>query len=201
MLIPTGFAKLPGIESCYNNQTVFGGTVGQLANGLAQLSNCKFLGEAHYNIGQQVPANRGGLINTSYTLKSSNTYNLLYQSTPLSTHLAIIAYYKAGNFGANPYLNFSLRATFSNSYTGAILDYGCRFTEGIDLSHERDNLQEAFTGCELISAPTNTTPEPPRPLYVPAAQRGNLLNVVVETALLLPFSIHIYDILIPEVTV
>jgi len=202
MLIPTGFAKLPSIDSCYNNQLVFGGTVGQLANGLAQLSNCKFLGEAHYHIGQEVPSAIGGATNTNTTLKlSTTTWNLLYQSTPLSTHLAIIAYYKAGNYSFGPYLQFSLRATFANSYTGAVLDYGCKFQAGIDLAHERDNLQEAFTGCELIPAPINTSPEPPRPLFVPLAHRGSLLNVVVESQNLLPYSVHIYDVLIPEVTV
>ena len=205
MLIPSGFAKLPNKESCYNNQIVFGGTVGQLASGLAQLSNCKFLGEAHYHIGQQILPGIGGMINFGYgisgTTKANYTYNLLYQSLPLSSHLAIIIMYRASNFESTTVkIDVELRATFSNSYTGAILDYGMRFEEGVDLDHDRDNLSMAFSGTTLINQPSNTTPEPPRPLFVPSANRGQLLNVKVTTNQLLPATIHIYDILVPEVT-
>ena len=63
MLIPTGYAKLPSVEGCFNNQVLFGGTVSQLASAIAQLSNCKFLGEAHYHVGQEVSSSIGGMIN------------------------------------------------------------------------------------------------------------------------------------------
>ena len=206
MLIPTAFAKLPAQESCHNNQIVFGGTVGQMANALAQLTNCKFLGEAHYHVGQQVLPAIGGMINFGYgisgSITTSNTYNILYQSTALSSHLAVIVQYRASNFEfGNVYLNVSLRDTASNSYTGTILDYGIRFLEGVDLDNTRDALSVAFSGTTQIEAPTNTTPEAPRPLFVPSANRGELLNIVVEANLLLPATIHVYDVLIPEVTV
>jgi len=94
----------------------------------------------------------------------------------------------------------SLRSTASNSYTGTVLDYGIEFEEGLDLQHDQDQLATAFTGSELISAPTNTLPEPVRPLYVPSANRGDLLNVVIETTQMLPITVHIYDLLVPEVT-
>ena len=74
-----------------------------------------------------------------------------------------------------------------------------QFEEGIDLTHSGE-LGVAFTGSEQISAPTNTTPEPPRPLFVPSANRGDLLNVVIQTTQALPVTVHIYDLLIPEVT-
>ena len=80
------------------------------------------------------------------------------------------------------------------------LDYGMRFEEGVDLDHDRDNLSMAFSGTTLIDQPSNTTPEPPRPLFVPSANRGQLLNVKVTTNQLLPATVHIYDILVPEVT-
>lgn len=205
MLIPSGFAKLPKKESCFNNQIVFGGTVGQLASGLSQLSNCKFLGEAHYHIGQQILPGIGGMISFGYgisgTIKANYNYNFLYQSSPLSSHLAIIIFYRASNFESTTVkIDIELRATFSNSYTGAVLDYGIRFEEGVDLDHDRDNLSMAFSGTTLIDQPSNTTPEPPRPLFVPSANRGELLNVKVTTNQLLPATIHIYDILVPEVT-
>ncbi len=206
MLIPTAFAKLPAQESCHNNQIVFGGTVGQMANALAQLTNCKFLGEAHYHVGQQVLPAIGGMINFGYgisgSITTSNTYNILYQSTALSSHLAVIVQYRASNFEfGNVYLRLRLRDTGFNAYTGTVLDYGVNFLEETDLDNTRDTLSTAFTGTTLIDAPTNTTYDPPRPLYVPSANRGQLLNISVQANLLLPATIHVYDILVPEVTV
>ena len=51
MLIPTGYKRLPSEQGCFNNQVLFGGTVSQMASALAQLTHCKFLGQAHYYIG------------------------------------------------------------------------------------------------------------------------------------------------------
>jgi len=138
---------------------------------------------------------------TSGSITTSNTYNILYQSTPLSSHLAVIVQYRASNFEfGNVYLRLRLRDTGFNAYTGTILDYGVTFLEGTDLDNTRDTLSTAFTGTTLIDAPTNTTYDSPRPLYVPSANRGELLNISVQANLLLPATIHVYDILIPEVT-
>jgi len=204
MLIPTGFSKLPSAEGCFNNQILFGGTVAQMASAAAQLTNCKFLGQAHYHVGQEVLGAVGGSISyatdPANATKINRTYNFLYQSTPLSSHLVLIIQYVASHFAATTVkIEAELRATGSNSYTGTVLDYGMRFEEGIDLTHSGE-LGVAFTGSEQISAPTNTTPEPPRPLFVPSANRGDLLNVVIETTQALPVTVHIYDLLIPEVT-
>ena len=205
MLIPTGYAKLPSVEGCFNDQVLFGGTVSQLASAMAQLSNCKFLGEAHYHVGQEVSSSIGGMINfgtgISGTVKTTATYNFLYQTTPLSSHLALLIQYRASNFdGATVFIDADLRDTGSNSYTGTVLDHGIRFEEGVDLDHERDNLSTAFTGGELISAPTNTTAVPPRPLFVPSANRGEVVNIVIDVSQCLIATVHIYDLLVPEVT-
>jgi hypothetical protein len=205
MLIPTGFQQLPSEEGCYNNQILFGGTVSQMASAAAQLSNCKFLGQAHYHIGQKVIAAVGGMLSfatgTSGSVKTNRTYNFLYQSTPLSSHLALLIQYRASNFEFTTVsITAQLRATGSNSYTGTILDYGVIFQEGLDLVHDQDQIATAFTGSELITAPTNTSPVRVRPLFVPSANRGDLLNVVIETTQALPVTVHIYDLLIPEVT-
>ena len=89
MLIPSSFAKLPSVDGCYNNQVLFGGTVSQLASAMAQLSNCKFLGQAHYHLGQVVLPGVGGMINfgsgTSGAVATSRTNKFLYQPTPLSS--------------------------------------------------------------------------------------------------------------------
>lgn len=205
MLIPTGFQQLPSEEGCYNNQILFGGTVSQMASAAAQLSNCKFLGAAHYHIGQKVIGGVGGMISfatgTSGSVKTDRTYNFLYQSTPLSSHLALLIQYRASNFEFTTVsITAQLRATGSNSYTGTILDHGVIFQEGLDLVHDQDQIATAFTGSELITAPTNTSPVRVRPLFVPSANRGDLLNVTIATVQALPITVHIYDLLIPEVT-
>jgi len=205
MLIPTGLQKLPSKEGCFNNQILFGGTTSQMSGAAAQLSNCKFLGQAHYHIGQTILPAIGGMISfatgTSGTTKTNRAYNFLYQSTPLSSHLALLIQYRASNFEFTTVkIEAELRDTSSNSYTGTILDHGIEFQEGINLDHDGDQVSLAFTGSEIISVPTNTQPEPVRPLYVPSANRGELLNIVINTTQALPITVHIYDLLIPSVT-
>jgi len=205
MLIPTGFQKLPSKEGCFNNQILFGGTTSQMSGAAAQLSNCKFLGQAHYHVGQAILPAIGGMISfatgTSGTTKTNRTYNFLYQSTSLSSHIALLIQYRASNFEfTSVSIEAKLRATGSNSYTGTILDHGIKFEEALDLESDRDEISQCFTGSELISAPSNTSPDPVRPLYVPSSNRGELLNVVIETTQALPISVHIYDLLIPSVT-
>jgi len=56
------------------------------------------------------------------------------------------------------------------------------------------------TGAELMAAPTNTSPEAPRPLFVPVANRGELLNISMEATQVIPLSVHIYDLFLAEVT-
>ena len=204
MLIPTAYQKLPSKEGCFNNQILFGGTTSQMSGAAAQLSNCKFLGQAHYHVGQTILPAIGGSI--SYAVDPSNatkiarTYNFLYQSTHLSSQLVLLVQYVASHFIATTVsVEMKLRATASNSYTGTILDYGVKFEEGVDLTHSGE-IGVAFTGTEIISQPSNTNPEPPRTLYVPTANRGELLNVVISSTQALPITVHIYDLLIPSVT-
>lgn len=204
MLIPTGFQTLPSKEGCFNNQILFGGSVSQMANAAAQLSNCKSLGQAHYHVGQTIlPAIGGGIsyaADPSNATKINRTYNFLYQSTPLSSQLVLLVQYVASHFIATTVsIEMKLRATASNSYTGTVLDHGVRFEEGVDLIHSGE-IGLAFTGTEIISQPSNTSPEPPRTLYVPTANRGELLNVAITSTQALPITIHIYDLLIPTVT-
>jgi len=202
MLIPTGYKQLPFEDGCYNNQVVFGSTTSQMASALAQLSNCKFLGQAHYHIGKSTLLNIGGARRPSLlAIKGNFEYNLLYQSTPLSSHLAIMVQYRAyGNPDLSSYFDVQLRDTASNSYTGTILDHGVRFNKGVELTGVGSEINTAFTGTELINAPTNTAVEAPRPLYVPSANRGELLNITFDFVTVQAFTVHIYDLLIPEVT-
>ena len=215
MLIPSSFRKLPNEQGCYNNQVVMGGTVAQMASALSQLSHCKFLGEAHCQFSHATYSTQwgseqfGARLHTATRVKKSYsgyTYNVLYQSTALSERLAVLIVYGCDKQGGTPYIKAELRDTASNSYNGTVLDYGIQW--GIQ---QLENLSVpfgdamppdawAFSGTRKLDAPTNTTPEPPRPLYVPSANRGDLLNIKLTVSSTSITAVHIYDIYQLEVT-
>jgi len=203
MLIPTGFVKLPSVDGCYNGEVVMGGTVTQMASGLAQLTHCKFLGEAYYE-GYSATYKTGTRTSNSGVIKSnykSYEYNFLYQSTARSERLALLITYAAQRDASIPDIICKLRATGSNSYTGTVLDNGIQF---INLSAHRNSTapdEVAFTGCTLIDAPTNVSPTTlVRPLYVPSTNRGELLNISVTVNDVAISGFHIYDVYEVEVT-
>jgi hypothetical protein len=127
MLIPTSFNRLPSDEGCHNGQIVMGTTLGQISNGLAQISNVKALAEAHYQVSHSIygvsgfGSNVGGTtqVEVLSAYKLDREYNFLYQSTHLSNQLAIIIRYNAydTNTSQTPDVKVRLRDTASNSYS------------------------------------------------------------------------------------
>ena len=180
--------------------------------GLAQLSNAKFLGEAHYIISHSLYGNYGygstvggstGL--TPLASYKSRVYHFLYQSTQLSERLAINFLYSAQTVLGTPSAIIRLRSTTGSSYNSTVIDSGIKFENGIHIDStligDGSIARSLFTGCELIQAPTNTIPESPRPLYVPLANRGQLLNIEIEVNDVALGAIHIYDIFNPEISI
>jgi len=210
MLIPTAFIKLPDESGCYNGEVVMGGTVSQLAMGLAQLSHCKFLGEAHYQVSHSTYGPWSTIYETGTRLHNyaqirseykGREYNFLYKSTALSEKVACLFSY-AGEQGADdPSVTIEVRSTSSNSYSGTVLDYGCKFlnldTQGYSFSTD----SFAFTGTTLDYEPSNSSPDLiVRPLFVPSANRGELLNIKVTVTDVALSGFHIYDVYEVEVT-
>jgi hypothetical protein len=210
MLIPTAFIKLPDESGCYNGEVVMGGTVSQLAMGLAQLSHCKFLGEAHYQVSHSTYGPWSTIYETGTRLHNyaqirseykGREYNFLYKSTALSQKVACLFSY-AGEQGADdPSVTIEVRSTSSNSYSGTVLDYGCKFlnldTQGYSFSTD----SFAFTGTTLDYEPSNSSPDLiVRPLFVPSANRGELLNIKVTVTDVALSGFHIYDVYEVEVT-
>ena len=210
MLIPTAFIKLPDESGCYNGEVVMGGTVSQLAMGLAQLSHCKFLGEAHYQVSHSTYGPWSTIYETGTRLHNyaqirseykGREYNFLYKSTALSQKVACLFSY-AGEQGAdNPSVTIEVRSTSSNSYSGTVLDYGCKFlnldTQGYSFSTD----SFAFTGTTLDYEPSNSSPDLiVRPLFIPSANRGELLNIKVTVTDVALSGFHIYDVYEVEVT-
>ena len=198
MLIPSSFQRLPDKSGCFNGRILMGGTVSQMAGALAQLSHCKFLGEAHYQVGYRVVSSYGGA--QRFILNKTNqTFNFLYQSTPLSERIAVIVRYQSsGDSGS--FIELKLRDTASNSYNGTVLDYGIRLNNDVDITGNPVEVATAFTGTAHIDPPTNTQPDAARPLYVPPANRGQLINLQITTSLVSIQAVHIYDIYEAQVT-
>ena len=202
MLIPSAYQKLPSTRGCFNGRLLFGGTVSQMASALAQMTRAKALSEAHYHVGTTVLNTTGGRERLGGIEKSGeDTLNFLHQPTPITTHLGVILQYSTINFREGPtvLIDIELRDTASNSYTGTILDVGVRFSE-VELESGPVQLRTVSTGAELISEPSNPQPEAPRPLYIPTANRGDLLNVVITTNQVRLQMVHIYDLFVPEET-
>ncbi len=202
MLIPSAFQQLPSPQGCFNGRLLFGGAVSQMASALAQMTRAKALSEAHYHIGQSVIDAVGGRKSLGEVEKTGqDTFNFLHQPTPASSHLAVIIQYQSKNFrdATTAFIDVELRDTTGNSYTGTVLDVGIRFSE-VELEGVAQVLNVASTGAELIVSPTNTSADSPRPLFIPTANRGELLNVKIVTDQIELQSVHIYDLFIPEVT-
>lgn len=202
MLIPSAYQKLPSSQGCHNGRLLFGGTVSQMASALAQMTRAKALSEAHYHVGSSVTDTVGGRQRLGIIEKSGqDALNFLHQPTPPTTHLAVIFQYSSKNFrsATTAFIDIELRDTASNSYTGTVLDVGVRFSE-IELEGVAQQLFTASTGAQLIDAPTNPTADPPRPLYIPSANRGDLLNVVITVDQVKLHTVHIYDLFIAEET-
>lgn len=211
MLIPTAYQRLPADNGCHNGRVIMGGTVSQMAAGLAQLSNAKILGEAHYPVSHSLYGRNGfgssvgGAIDLEtlpgYKVKK---YHFLYQSTPLSERLAISFLYTASTIDDTPEVVIRLRPTTGSSYSATAIDNGIKFSNEIHIAApgiiDGAVARSLFTGCELIDAPSNTLPDLPRPLYVPSANRGQLLNIEFELSGVALGAVHIYDIFEAEVT-
>ena len=210
MLIPSAYRTMPNAAGCHNGQIVMGGSVAQMSSALGQLSHCKFLGEAHYQISHSTYSTQWGseqfgarLATATRVLKvySSYEYNFLYQSTPLSERLAVLFVYGSDYRTAAVIAQIKLLDTAANSYTGTVLDHGVEFTapehlDAFDVPFGDAISPDAwaFTGTRPIAAPTNTSPESPRPLYVPSANRGQLLNIKMTISSMSLTAVHIYDL-------
>lgn len=210
MLIPTSFQRLPSEQGCHCGAVIMGGTVGQMAGALAQLSNAKFLGEAHYPVSHSLygrygygTSTGGNTMPRSLASYKSKQYFFLYQSTALSERLALMINYNALTLDDTPNIKVKLRPSTGNAYNVTPIDYGIEFTNDLHIESDitgAERVQTLFTGCQLIEAPTNTTPDLPRPLYVPSANRGDLLVLEIELSAVALIGVHIYDIFESDVT-
>lgn len=187
MLIPTSFQPLVEEESCYMGVTVMGGVLNQFASSLAMLSHCKFLGSAHYTIAKDTQFFFGSVpftnwIGFSPSLdKSVKNYKFFYASTPLSEWVCVIFQYAASLSSAlnSPQITISVK-----DLSGTKLSKDVLFVYPRDLQMLIDgNLATPFvgtTGVRFYDVPSGTTgTDDPRPLYIPPANRGDMLMIEI----------------------
>jgi hypothetical protein len=196
MLIPTSYSLLPNKTACNNGAVLFGAAVSSMCNALNQLNYVKFLGYTNYDVMRSAYsvahlsngtdymntaiARSDGRITKGYT----ETHKFFYASTLLSNWIAIVLSYESGTTGLSasssefdPVINVEL-AVLNDSGSGysqvGIADYGIRFDSSQSLhlaSESGSNYSQTFitdTGTIIPTLlPTNTTPDIPRPLYLP----------------------------------
>ena len=185
MLIPSGFIDISSKFSSKNGAVVMGGDVSNYISSLAQLGFVKMCGHSFYTVSRYVSGNFAQTDLTHATLsKGTQNYEFLIASLPMSTHLAVVVRYAAANHttgGTNsPVIDLDL---LDGSTT---IDAGIRFSFPLHLSQQgfrgRSKVFETHTPLELNtpSSGSHTSRTTPRPLFIPTANRGNVLTIEAE---------------------
>jgi len=232
MLIQTAYNLLPNKKSCNNGAVLFGSSVSSMSMSLSQLSHVKMLGHANYSImrscyNEFLFAGGPDQINTRISASSggihkgfAESHKLMYQSTLLSRWLCILVGYESGansRDSANPAYSpqIDVKLNLLHDSGSGYADVGT-FDEGIRLdavdalrqsSYASSDFSGQFVASSGITipsaAPTNVSPVPPRPLYIPEDKvlggtlytvRGGMINIVVSCLDCKLRSLTVFDI-------
>lgn len=176
--------------------------------------NERFSG-AFRNTGARFAGGVGG-ITKGYT----ESHKFFYASTLISTWLGVIFIYESGSSGADPstslfspVIEVSIKElTGSPLAEGSTLDHGIRLDSANSLrsasvvgsvyntGEDRVYFHHAESNIDIPNTPpVNTSPVEPRPLYIPSANRGEVvsINVSCEDCKLRAFTL--FDLYQPEV--
>lgn len=119
----------------------------------------------------------------------ADTVRHWFQSTPYTTHVLLVFNYQAYAASGSQYI----RAKLDDLTLASTIDGGCEWSQNngrLNIERDRDEqfgangyrypIRVAHTGVRLEDSPA-VTPSRPRPLFVPAASRGNLIEVEWST--------------------
>jgi hypothetical protein len=205
MLIQTAYNLLPNKSTCNNGQVLYGAALSSMSMALSQLSHVKFLGHANYYVMRSSVIATGGLANNARIGQSvgritkgyNESHQFYYASTLVSQWLCVVIGYEAGATSANsatgafdPQIDISLGLLYDSgsgySEVGTV-DHGIGFdpSDGLQTTSEVNGPlgtnYMADSGINIPSiVPTNTTPEAPRPLYIPATKTISSVNYTVR---------------------
>jgi hypothetical protein len=231
MLIPTTYNQIPSKQACNNGSKLFGVTMSTMCSSLAQLSHVKFLGHANYIFSRSaynsnISFYNGGKLGPDGNISKGATesFKLFYKTTQISQWLNLIIAYVPGSTGDgvdfDPVIEIEIKA-LNDSGSGysdvGYADYGIRFDKSNSLqlaaqpatnSSAANFIPAQYVDTGIIiptSAPTNTTPVPPRPLYIPNTVstyqvRGELVQINVSCEDCKVMSVTVVDIYQAEET-
>ena len=189
----------PPEHGYYIESPVSGGGASALMAQVVQEASVRGLARAHY------PITRGVHWNT-YNIESlpavfvdtGATHDLFLQTSGHASHIAMIIRY--GVYGGEPVKGSSptIDVDLRNITGATVYDIGCQFTQGNGLEYDGTFAINSFALLHLDNQPNETTTgahplhEPPsggytaatapRPLYIPSAQRGDLLMIRVASS-------------------
>ena len=196
MLISTAYSLLPNKTSCNNGEILFGSAVSSMSNALNQLNYVKFLNRVNYPIMRSTytPALTAsgrdymnakvspsqGLITKGYT----ESHKLISATRLVSDWIGVVIQYESGStsqdagssaFSPEIEVEIGLLNDSGSGYSQvAVVDYGIIFNaaDSLELSSETSTqIGSSYmvdSGYIIPAAvPTNTSPEAPRPLYIP----------------------------------
>ena len=212
MLVPRSYQPLAREQSTFMGVTVMGGVVNQFAQALVQMSHCKFLGHANYTIAKDTIGRFATIFNVVTNTnwsgispglnKTNKYYSFYYASTPISEWIGVIFQYVATNSssGNSPAITFRIKDT-----SGTVLSKAVKFTFPAHLQMFNDGDLDrpalATTGATFYDPPSGTSgSDDPRPLYIPSANRGDMLLFEVEVEDCDLVSVSFFDLYQPEVT-
>lgn len=197
MLTPTAPQQLPRVNSCQMGRVVMGSTMAQVASSALQLASVKMLGEAHYhfqrgsNFGSCAFRHIGETMSKGY----AETWQILYATTPLTTHIAFELMYDSIYYNDDqPALQVSLKKIVSGAIDGTI-DAGVILDDYIEaMDSAVGDPKILHSGWQARTAPTGATPRVSRPLFVPAENRGEVVCVRITTTALAVLALHLIDV-------
>jgi hypothetical protein len=232
MLIQTSYNPLPNKSACNNGAVLLGSSVSSMCAALSQLTHVKFLGMANYPIMRSTYLNFGTVPNPGVLISSSvggiskgytEGHKLFYASTPLSTWLCVIIAYESGTSDQEPSSNLyspvieidvkALNDSGSGYTEVATADYGIRLDSANSVLLQSSEVGAGVsTYVHLVesginippTAPTSTSFDAPRPLYLPLTAggydvRGEVVAININTEDCKIRHVTILDIYEPEV--
>jgi hypothetical protein len=180
MLVPRSYQPLAREQATFMGVTVMGGVVNQFAQALVQMSHCKFLGHANYTIAKDTI----GRFATIFNVVTNTNWSGI----------------SPGLNGNSPAITFRIKNT-----SGTVLSKAVKFTFPAHLQMFNDGDLDrpalATTGATFYDPPSGTSgSDDPRPLYIPSANRGDMLLFEVEVEDCDLVSVSFFDLYQPEVT-
>lgn len=208
MTTPTNFHILPNEAGCHNGSIVMGANVSQMALALKQLNQVKFRSAGYYPVGRSTWHEQlGQYIKANYwwgngyiAKGGTDEHDLFYFSTPVSEWIGIeLVYGPSTSTDVEPEILIELYE-ISGGAVGTKIDEGILFTSPDYLQRDSDGESvgafRTSTGARLFTFPSGgiSAPTIPRPLYIPAANRGQELVVRVTATNALIHGVYMFDL-------